>query len=513
MLMLPACPIKCRGLESLPMRFSLLRRMLGQPRKSPSPLARTRLFRVESLEDRRLLSVTPVVDLNGAAPGLDFAVERANNNGLVAVVSHGLIVRDDMADLLISATVTIPNALPGDNVGVLTHATNITANYADGVLHLNGADTTAHYQQVLRTARFNSTESRDSGAQVDIQFVVNDGTADSAIAHSVVTVIDAGTGTVAGRHIFYNNSSFDGKDLAPNAADDLAIAADKQVLPFDQPASQANYTNYSRGLNGIMIDIASPHGTISVEDFIFQVGNNNFPDTWAETPAPSSVTTRPGAGQGGSDRVEIIWPDGAIANEWLEVVVAANHHTGLAKPDTFYFGNAIGESGNSTSEAHVTGLDALAVINRLLGANPAATLDDPIDLNRDQSITTLDALVVINQLISTPTDLQLINVEAIASNRINSTTSAGLITYRSIYLNTIGFVIQDVPLSLVIAPVTPPIVSVSTVSSSPSPPLDPLAVVAAFATPAESNSVSAKQSDKPEYDGEQNISDALNSLV
>ena len=45
-------------------------------------------------------------------------------------------------------------------------------------------------------------------------------------------------------------------------------------------------------------------------------------------------------------RVEIIWADGAIENEWVQVTVLADADTGLAAPDVFYFGNAIGDSGN-----------------------------------------------------------------------------------------------------------------------------------------------------------------------
>ena len=41
------------------------------------------------------------------------------------------------------------------------------------------------------------------------------------------------------------------------------------------------------------------------------------------------------------------------------VTVLANETTGLAQPDVFYFGNAIGESGNSTTDAKVNAFDML----------------------------------------------------------------------------------------------------------------------------------------------------------
>ncbi|NIM48762.1 MAG: hypothetical protein GTO22_05810, partial [Gemmatimonadales bacterium] len=55
----------------------------------------------------------------------------------------------------------------------------------------------------------------------------------------------------------------------------------------------------------------------------------------------------------------IIWPTGAINNQWLQVTVLANADTGLSETDVFYFGNAIGESGNSPTDAMVNAADML----------------------------------------------------------------------------------------------------------------------------------------------------------
>jgi hypothetical protein len=75
---------------------------------------------------------------------------------------------------------------------------------------------------------------------------------------------------VVQRHIFYNNSRFDGND----PADDAAIAPDKQALLPGQTADFANYTSYSRGINGIMVDIAGlpEEVTLTAADFAFRMG-------------------------------------------------------------------------------------------------------------------------------------------------------------------------------------------------------------------------------------------------
>ncbi|MCK4276210.1 MAG: right-handed parallel beta-helix repeat-containing protein, partial [Phycisphaerae bacterium] len=156
--------------------------------------------------------------------------------------------------------------------------------------------------------------------------------------------LPAGLG-VAGRHVFYNNSAWDGNDPAANAADDAAIATDKTALLPNQVATFANYTSYLRGINGVMVDIDGLAGTPTASDFEFKVGNDNNPGAWPTGPAPTSVAVRAGAGAGGSDRITIIWADNAIEKQWLQVTVLATANTGLATNDVFYFGNAIGETG------------------------------------------------------------------------------------------------------------------------------------------------------------------------
>jgi hypothetical protein len=408
--------------------------MGGHPPHSGGLLMAGRLtrLRLESLEERRLLSAVPVVDINGIdTPGNDFAVERVDLNGLVALVSHDAVVTDDDSTNLTAATVTIANALDGDTLGALVHDTNITASYSLGVLQLSGTDTLTHYQQVLRTVRFNSSAVRNIGDQIDVSFVVFDdtpgGALPSAAAHSLITVVEQGTATVVGRTLFYNNSKYDGHDPSASAADDQAIPPDKLALQQGQPATFANYSTYSRGINGLMIDIAGLHGTISAEDFIFQVGNNNQPDTWFDAPDPIELVVREGAGQGGSDRVEIIWADGAIQNQWLQVRVAANTHTGLATPDTFLFGNSVGESGNSTQDAAVTPVDANRVVNRILHQQTTAPIDDSVDFNRDGLVSPQDVLLSVHHIVTHQSDLALVNVPAIQPQDRNTTISTGII--------------------------------------------------------------------------------------
>ena len=214
---------------------------------------------------------------------------------------------------------------------------------------------------------------------------------------------------VAGRYIFYNNSAFDGNDPAANSADDAAIATDKTALLPGGVAGFANYTNFSHGINGIMVDIGNPPASPTAADFEFRVGNDSSPGLWTTLAVTPAVSVRQGAGTNQSDRVTLIFPDGTASGKWLEVTVLATANTGLTSPDVFYFGNAIGETGNSTSDAQVTATDEVAVRN-----NPATIANNPAgithtcDFNRDRKVGPTDEVICRNNATNSATALQVI---------------------------------------------------------------------------------------------------------
>ena len=152
--------------------------------------------------------------------------------------------------------------------------------------------------------------------------------------------------SVAGEDIFYFDSALDGNATSPSSADDNAIATNKSALLPGQTATSANFTNFASGINGIDVDInglANP-SALSASDFQFIAGNSSTPSSWAAAPAPKAILVRPGAGVGGSTRVELVWANGAIVDEWIQVTVLADANTGLAKPFVFYFGNLAGDA-------------------------------------------------------------------------------------------------------------------------------------------------------------------------
>jgi len=158
-----------------------------------------------------------------------------------------------------------------------------------------------------------------------------------------------------------------------------------------------------------MVDIDSLGGTPTAADFEFAVGNDDDPSGWAAAAAPVSITVRSGAGVDSSDRVTIIWADGAIEKQWLQVTVLATTNTDLIDDDVFYFGNAIGEIGNSPTDARVTPTDEIGVRNNpaSISVNPAE-IDNPYDFNRDRKVSPTDMILCRNNGTSSATALQLI---------------------------------------------------------------------------------------------------------
>ena len=155
-----------------------------------------------------------------------------------------------------------------------------------------------------------------------------------------------------------------------------------------------NYTSFDRGINGIMIDIAELPGASTAADFVFKAGNDEDPDNWDSAPDPISVTVTANGDEGNSSRVVIVWEDHAIENTWLQVTVkdGADSNTGLAAADVFYFGNLIGESGDSSSIAAVDINDEIASRTHKTGFS-AADIANKFDYNRDCRVNATDDLI------------------------------------------------------------------------------------------------------------------------
>lgn len=196
--------------------------------------------------------------------------------------------------------------------------------------------------------------------------------------------------TVQGRFVFYNNSSFDGNNPAPNPLDDNAIATDKSALISGQ-ATFNHYTTNSKGINGIMMDLTGLGGILTASDFEFRTGRSNNPSGWALLTTIPSINIRAISTE--VERVTLIWPDATIKNTWLQVRLKSTPVSGLASDDVFYFGNIVGETGDTPGNSAVNALDASRVTANYSGRNFVG-ITSLFDFDRDGKVTALDVSIV-----------------------------------------------------------------------------------------------------------------------
>jgi hypothetical protein len=157
----------------------------------------------------------PVIDMNGAGGGIDsgpvaFTEDSSPNvvgSGPVNLGSSATVSDVDNAQLS-SATLTLTNHPDGVNESLsvtIPGGSPITTggyNASTGVLQLTGPATSAQFQAVLQSAKYNNVSNTPNAANRDITSVVNDGSANSTVAHTTVTVTPTNDAPVAGDETF-----------------------------------------------------------------------------------------------------------------------------------------------------------------------------------------------------------------------------------------------------------------------------------------------------------------------
>ncbi len=151
----------------------------------------------------------PFIDLDAddssGAGVTNFVNTFTEDGGPVLLADSDATLTDLDSANLSSLTVTITNLQDGalEVLAANTTGTSITASYdsGTGVLTLNGSDTVANYQQVLRTVTYDNTSDNPVTTTRVIQFVANDGTYSGNVATTNLTVTavnDAPVNTVPG---------------------------------------------------------------------------------------------------------------------------------------------------------------------------------------------------------------------------------------------------------------------------------------------------------------------------
>ncbi len=383
-----------------------------------------RRLRVEPLEDRRVLStvggeLASAVELSSsdvvaaaaqeqqvaASPssisanpgqGVSFSVSYTTTTGDATLTGLGLRLHYN-SSLLTFKSLSSVLATPVQNQSPAVDASDYDGDAStDRYVFVAWADASGMWPGsipvTLYTANFTAVASATGTSYV--RFSASSTASGYSLSSTPATINFVTPSAIVDRHLFYNNSSFDGNNSAANASDDAAIATDKTALLPDQKATFANYSSYSRGINGLMIDFDNLTGTPTASDFQFAVGNSSTPASWTTLSTSPTVTVRSNVGSEAVDRVSLVWADGVVSGTWLQVTVLATSRTGLTAASVFYFGSAPGETGDSASNAAVEGADYSVTRNRVLTGTATAGITDAYDFNRDGSVTTSDVSIV-----------------------------------------------------------------------------------------------------------------------
>ncbi|WP_186767509.1 Ig-like domain-containing protein [Blastopirellula retiformator] len=235
---------------------------------------------------------SPVVDLNGEdADGGDFQTTFQFGQGPVAVADSDMVVADPNDETLMSATVTITNLADGEAelLTVDTEGTEITAEYAGGVLQLSGEASVEQYQQVLRSVRYSNSDPAVDVTPRVIEFTVSDGVTNSEVATSTININlppdlapIADQELDAGAELMLEISATD-----PNEADQLSFMIDPESPNFvsliqevGARTAQLMLTpgiDVTPGIFSVSILVFDNAGLADVESFFVEVAANEAP--------------------------------------------------------------------------------------------------------------------------------------------------------------------------------------------------------------------------------------------
>ncbi len=166
----------------------------------PSPTMRTVVYTIGDtfLQAQATAFVTfnlfndpPIVDLNGAAPGMNYVTQFEEGSVPVSIASSELTVNDVDDIQLSSAVISFATRPDGDleHLSLGSFPSELTVNEGPAVIEVSGLASTATYSAFLAGINyFNMAEEPTAGDRI-ISIVVSDGESNSSIVISTVQVL------------------------------------------------------------------------------------------------------------------------------------------------------------------------------------------------------------------------------------------------------------------------------------------------------------------------------------
>jgi hypothetical protein len=232
-----------------------------------------------------------------------------------------------------------------------------------------------------------------------VTITADDGANQSSVTFEITTDVN-----VADRKVYYKGSGFaaGGTNIAA-ALDPSKVLALSGAEP--QTLSYANLINTTRGINGMVLDVAGLVTTnLTNDDLVLRMSPQglfneaaNPPSSWE--PAPQSTIFVTAGTATTPARIRLEWPDNAIANRWLQVQLIGNANTGLPNTEVFYLGHLQGElNGQLVAGSYFVSNTDLAMVNPLGGGLTSIT--DIRDVDKNRFVSNADGIAIRNAIVA-----------------------------------------------------------------------------------------------------------------
>lgn len=276
-----------------------------------------------------VLSVTPVndapiLDLNGAGVGADFAISYIENGAALSLVDPTISIFDEDDTVLESAEIVLTNGFAGDvleaptSIGpVIINVSPVGALSSSGTITvtLSGTASTAQYEAALQAVTYRSMSETPSTIQRLVTITVNDGELDSAVANTVISVTSVNDVPVANA------------DGSINMVEDTPLSISPALLLGNDSDADSDLLSVSAVSNAV-------NGTVTINSFgniIFTPANNYF--------GPASFDYTVSDGNGGTSLASVSLAIAAVNDAPVADLNGASAGTAYS---TSYTENAIG---------------------------------------------------------------------------------------------------------------------------------------------------------------------------
>jgi hypothetical protein len=231
------------------------------------------------------------------------------------ILSSGTTLSDTESASLVSASVSISGGLlTGDTLRASTSGTSIIQSYnaTTGVLSLTGSDTVAHYQQVLESVSYSSSNSNPTNYGADpgrtVSWTINDGTLTSATQTTTVNV----TGGPATASLF-----------SPSATPATITANDPNAVDLG--------VKFQASTNGMIVGIRFYKGPQNI--------GTHIGDLWTTSGTLLATATFSNESAGGWQQVNFSSPVSITAG--TTYIASYETTSGEYSADSNYFANSV----------------------------------------------------------------------------------------------------------------------------------------------------------------------------